>query len=56
MTNGRAPCCESLDEIEARSFLLEKKEAEKWKERRNGKLFVWVAPLKRYAGSEAAGD
>lgn len=40
--------CESLDEIEAR-LLLEKKEAEKWKERRNGKLFVWVAPLKRYA-------
>ena len=40
--------CESLDEIEAR-LLLEKKEAEKWKERRKGKLFVWVAPLKRYA-------
>lgn len=40
--------CESLDEIEAR-LLLEKKEAEKWKERRNGKLFAWFAPLKRYA-------
>lgn len=40
--------CESLDEVEAR-LLIEKKEAEKWKERRNGKLFAWVAPLKRYA-------
>lgn len=40
--------CESLDEVEAR-LLFEKKEAEKWKERRNGKLFAWVAPLKRYA-------
>ncbi len=40
--------CESLNGIEEK-LSSGKAEAEKWKKRRQGKLFVWVAPLKRYA-------
>lgn len=48
MTNGRAPSANRSMRSKRGSFW-RRRRPEKWKERRNGKLFVWVAPLKRYA-------